>query len=51
MKNRKKINDLYYIDNVKEEDNNKLILKYNNIYNENKNIYLNKKRCQQSYFH
>ena len=43
MKNIKEINDLDYIDNVPEEDNNKLILKYNNIYNENKNIYLNKK--------
>ena len=32
-----------YIDNVPEEDNNKLILKYKNIYNENKNIYLNNK--------
>ena len=36
MKNIKEINDLDYIDNVPEEDNN-------NIYNENKNIYLNKK--------
>ena len=43
MKNIKEINDLDYIDNVPEEDNNKLISKYNNIYNENKNIYLNKK--------